>query len=216
MTALLNVYSCLLTYPDAELLAALPELEQALQQADALAGVQPLLALLQANDLISLQENYVATFDRNPSHSLHLFEHVHGESRDRGQAMVDLVDEYRNAGFDVVDSELPDYVPLFLEFLSLLPAEKALTLLDDAIHVLAHIGKNLARNESPYHLVFKGLEALARVEAAAIDFEAPRDMDEAMVMFGTTADGCEPLLNKKPQAAQAVKFYTQPVVNGAC
>ena len=104
MTTLFNVYSCLLTYPDDELLAALPAITATLEAADALATVQPLLDLLQSNDLISLQENYVATFDRNPSHSLHLFEHVHGESRDRGQAMVDLVDEYRNAGFDVVDS----------------------------------------------------------------------------------------------------------------
>ena len=131
MTTLFNVYSCLLTYPDDELLAALPAITATLEAADALATVQPLLDLLQSNDLISLQENYVATFDRTPSHSLHIFEHVHGESRDRGQAMVDLVDEYRQAGFDVVDSELPDYVPLFLEFLSLLDSEKALTLLDD-------------------------------------------------------------------------------------
>ena len=216
MTTLFNVYSCLLTYPDDELLAALPAITATLEAADALATVQPLLDLLQSNDLISLQENYVATFDRTPSHSLHIFEHVHGESRDCGQAMVDLVDEYRQAGFDVVDSELPDYVPLFLEFLSLLDSEKALTLLDDAVHVLAHIGNNLGRNESPYQGVFTALEALARVEAGAMKFEAPRDMDEAMVMFGTTADGCEPLLNKKPQAAQAVKFYTQPAVKGAC
>jgi nitrate reductase delta subunit len=76
----------------------------------------PLLDELRSRPLIELQENYVATFDRSPSHSLHLFEHVHGESRDRGQAMVDLMDEYRRDGFEPLETELPDYVPLFLEF----------------------------------------------------------------------------------------------------
>jgi nitrate reductase delta subunit len=80
----------------------------------------PLLDELRSRPLIELQENYVATFDRSPSHSLHLFEHVHGESRDRGQAMVDLMDEYRRDGFEPLETELPDYVPLFLEFLGAL------------------------------------------------------------------------------------------------
>ena len=216
MTSLFSIYSCLLSYPEAELLAALTDIEQALAEQHALTAMQPVLTLLQGNDLISLQENYVATFDRNPSHSLHLFEHVHGESRERGQAMVGLVEEYRNAGFDVVDSELPDYVPLFLEFLALLDREKALALLDDAIHVLAHIGRHLHRNHSPYHVIFSALEDLARVAPEDIAFEAPRDMDEAMILFGTAADGCEPLLNKKPQAAQAVKFYTRPAGAALC
>ena len=79
MTSLFSIYSCLLSYPEAELLAALTDIEQALAEQHALTAMQPVLTLLQGNDLISLQENYVATFDRNPSHSLHLFEHVHGE-----------------------------------------------------------------------------------------------------------------------------------------
>ncbi|MCR2493331.1 nitrate reductase molybdenum cofactor assembly chaperone, partial [Salmonella enterica] len=79
--------------------------------------LQPLIGHLASQDLIALQETYVATFDRNRAHSLHLFEHVHGESRDRGQAMVDLLETYRQHGFEPVVSELPDHVPLFLEFL---------------------------------------------------------------------------------------------------
>ncbi|HEX2529872.1 MAG TPA: nitrate reductase molybdenum cofactor assembly chaperone, partial [Burkholderiaceae bacterium] len=91
-----QVLSALLLYPEPALLESLPELKEALADAPALrAPLQPLFDHLATNDLIALQECYVATFDRNPSHSLHLFEHIHGESRDRGQAMVDLVAEYR-------------------------------------------------------------------------------------------------------------------------
>ncbi len=118
------VLCALLCYPDEALLDSLPEIDAALaewpQPRDMLA---PLTALLRSESLIALQENYVATFDRNPAHSLHLFEHVHGESRDRGQAMVDLIEEYRRDGFEPAASELPDYVPLFLEYLGALIAD---------------------------------------------------------------------------------------------
>ncbi|HBL65691.1 MAG TPA: nitrate reductase molybdenum cofactor assembly chaperone, partial [Achromobacter sp.] len=113
--------SALLSYPEPDLLDALGEVEAALaDDPDAEEALQPLVAYLATNDLITVQENYVATFDRNRSHSLHLFEHVHGESRDRGQAMVDLLDTYRQHGFEPVVSELPDHVPLFLEFLGVI------------------------------------------------------------------------------------------------
>src|SRR6185312_7416131 len=110
---------------------------------------------------------YVATLDRNPAHSLHLFEHVHGESRDRGQAMVDLLGEYRRGGFEPQGSELPDHVPLFLEYLSLLQADAAEALLGEAIHVLAAVGDRLARNASPYAVVFGVLRTLTSVEPRA-------------------------------------------------
>ncbi|MGH8466541.1 MAG: nitrate reductase molybdenum cofactor assembly chaperone, partial [Pseudomonas sp.] len=109
--SLYRLLSALLSYPEPELLAALGEVESALSDyPDAEETLQPLIAYLATNDLIAVQENYVATFDRNRSHSLHLFEHVHGESRDRGQAMVDLLDTYRAQGFEPVVSELPDHV----------------------------------------------------------------------------------------------------------
>ena len=116
-----------------------------------------------------MQENYVATFDRNRAHSLHLFEHVHGESRDRGQAMVDLLETYRQHGFEPVVSELPDHVPLFLEFLGVIDPAVAQDLLDDAIHVRAAIGSRLARNESPYASVFVVLRGLSPVSYTHLD-----------------------------------------------
>lgn len=201
-----KVLSLLLMYPEPERLAALPEMHAALVEESALNGnaarrMAPLFELLSDSKLIELQENYVATFDRNPSHSLHLFEHIHGESRDRGPAMIDLLEEYWKHGFDASASELPDYVPLFLEFLSLLPDGEALELLGDAVHVLALIGKKLAANGSPYAAAFQTLEALSPVAAQELAEPPVRDMDEAMEMFGPSAEGVEPLLKPAPQIA---------------
>jgi len=199
-----KVISLLLTYPEADWLAALHELEDALAAEAELNGgaagrLAPLFALLRKSELIALQENYVATFDRNPSHSLHLFEHIHGESRDRGSAMIDLLEEYWRRDFDASASELPDYVPLFLEFLSLLPTGEALELLGDAVHVLAAIGRKLDANGSPYAAAFQALEALSPVAAQELAEPPVRDMDEAMELFGPSMDGAEPLLQPGPQ-----------------
>ncbi len=201
-----KVLSILLTYPEADWLEALPELEKAIEEETAFNGrardqLFPLFSMLRRLSLIELQEIYVATFDRNPSHSLHLFEHIHGESRDRGSAMINLLEEYWKHDFDASDSELPDYVPLFLEFLSLLPIEEALPLLGDAVHVLAAVGRKLEKNGSHYATVFQLLEALSPVVAQALVEPPVRDMDEAMEMFGPSVDGMEPLLKPVPQMA---------------
>ncbi len=201
-----KVLSLLLMYPEADWLKVLPEmhvalLEEASLNGDAAHRVAPLFNLLSDTRLIELQENYVATFDRNPSHSLHLFEHIHGESRDRGSAMINLLEEYWKHDFDASASELPDYVPLFLEFLSLLPAEEALPLLGDAVHVLAAVGRKLDKNGSPYATAFQVLEELSPVAALELTDPPVRDMDEAMEMFGPSMDGVEPLMNPVPQVA---------------
>lgn len=201
-----KVLSLLLMYPEPDWLDALPEMEAALAEeagsnGDALARLAPLFDVLRRSGLIELQENYVATFDRNPSHSLHLFEHIHGESRDRGSAMIDLLHEYWKHDFDASVAELPDYVPLFLEFLSLLPPGEALSLLGDAVHVLAAIGRKLDANGSPYATVLQVLEALSPVAALELAEPPVRDMDEAMELFGPSMDGVEPLLKPVPQVA---------------
>jgi len=201
-----KVLSLLLMYPESDWMTALPEMhavlvEEAADNGDAAARMAPLFDLLSDTRLIELQENYVATFDRNPSHSLHLFEHIHGESRDRGSAMIDLLEEYWKHDFDASSSELPDYVPLFLEFLSLLPADEARTLLGDAVHVLATIGRKLDANGSPYATAFQVLETMSPVAAQKLTEPPVRDMDEAMEMFGPSFDGVEPLLKPGPQVA---------------
>jgi len=201
-----KVISMLLMYPESDWLEALPEMHAALLDetgfnGNAPARLAPLFDLLHEPGLIALQENYVATFDRNPSHSLHLFEHIHGESRDRGSAMINLLEEYWKRDFDASAAELPDYVPLFLEFLSLLPVDEALDLLGDAVHVLATVGRKLDANGSPYATPFQLLEALSPVEAQELAEPPVRNMDEAMEMFGPSLDGVEPLLKPGPQVS---------------
>lgn len=203
-----RILSALLFYPEGEWLGHVPELRAALAATPLLeAPVQVLFDYLQTEDLITLQQNYVATFDRNPSHSLHLFEHIHGESRDRGQAMVDLMEEYKRHGLEMTGDDLPDYVPRFLEFLSQLEQPQASVLLGDAIHVLAHIGRKLRGNESPYAGIFEALELLSLVAAEELSEPPVRDMDEALETFGPGADGIEPLLQTQPDGVQQINFY---------
>jgi nitrate reductase delta subunit len=202
-----QILSALLLYPEGDLVAALPDLEAGLIPQMRM-RVAPLLIHLAENDLITLQQEYVQTFDRTPSHSLHLFEHIHGESRDRGQAMVDLMEEYKKHGLQMTGDELPDFVPLFLEFLSQLDDEvEAGRLLGDAVHVLAHLGRKLAANGSVYACVFDVLEALSPVPAEELSEPPIKDMDEALETFGPGADGVEPLLKPKALGPQPINFY---------
>ena len=204
-----RILSALLTYPEPELVAAVPELHAALASRPPMQTcLAPLFDHLRGTELITLQQEYVQTFDRTPTHSLHLFEHIHGESRDRGQAMVDLMQEYKKHGLEMTPDELPDFVPLFLEFLSQLDGEDAAGhLLGDAVHVLAHIGRKLAANGSVYAGVFAVLESLSPVAAEELSEPPIKDMDEALETFGPGADGVEPLLKPNANGTQPINFY---------
>ncbi|MEI8274986.1 MAG: nitrate reductase molybdenum cofactor assembly chaperone, partial [Hyphomicrobiales bacterium] len=130
MAKTFKVLSALLAYPSVELQQATADLRtvvetEALVPAAIRRQLDVLLADLAEGDIYDLQERYVLLFDRTRSLSLHLFEHVHGESRDRGQAMVDLLAMYEDKGLAAVKNELPDYLPLFLEFLATLPQAEA-------------------------------------------------------------------------------------------
>ena len=201
-------FSALLCYPEAELLAALPELQAALHEWEALQtqsdSLQTFLDYLQQHSLRDLQERYVATFDRNRNHALYIFEHVYGEDRDRGSAMVDLLEEYRSHGFELGNDELPDYLPALLEYFAQVPAEHAQKLLGDAVHVIAHIGNKLAASGSPYAVLLQGIVVLSPVSAQPLVEPPVRDMDEAMEMFGPDIAGTEPLL--KP-SIETIQFY---------
>lgn len=167
--------SALLGYPSAELQSAMGDIRLVLREeralpAAALAALEPLLASLEREEVYELQERYSALFDCSGALSLHLFEHVHGESRDRGQALVDLAQRYEQHGFLLEGPELPDYLPLFLEFVSLLPAREAREWLSQPAHVFAAIADRLDARQSAYAAVFRALLALAgaRPEAEAV------------------------------------------------
>lgn len=203
--------SLLLTYPDAELQAAIPALRDILRGEGLLgphriATIEPLLASLAKADIYDLQETYVLLFDRSRTLSLNLFEHIHGESRDRGGAMVDLLETYRAGGFDLSGTELPDHLPVLLEYLSTRPLAEAQALLSDAGHILVALAERLTRRQSPYAGVLEALVALAEArldtaEATALLAEAdddPQDLaaldavwEEAQVTFAPDPNaGC--------------------------
>ena len=171
-----KVLSALLSYPSAELQAAAGEMKSVLRaegalKGAALQGVEALIDGLATGDLDDAQERYILLFDRTRSLSLHLFEHVHGESRDRGQAMVDLIALYEKGGFTPATTELPDFLPLFLEFAATQDPVEAIELVGQPGHVFAALGERLAKRSSPYEAVFAALVALskAKLDPAALD-----------------------------------------------
>jgi len=162
----LKVLSLLLSYPEAEMLEALDEMAAVVEQENLLqeSHKESVLALIDSYrgaDLLDSQERYVALFDRGRFLSLHIFEHVHGESRDRGQAMVNLLHMYEAHGFEMSSHELPDYIPLFLEFLSQLEKTEVVSLLDDAMPVLSLLGARLSERGSEFRAVFDALAGFA-------------------------------------------------------
>ncbi len=197
----LKLLAVLLSYPSEELVTALPEIARRLGAEPALRGATQddlagLLAELKREDLLDLQERYVAQFDAGRSTSLHLFEHVHGDSRDRGQAMVDLNALYRRSGFVLAVNELPDYLPALLEYLATRPAADVHDLLEDCVHILRAIGERLAAGGSPYAAVFAalldlhGAAPLAKAQRPGKAQAAPsldEDWDETPVEFGPPA-----------------------------
>ena len=175
----------LLTYPRDQLQAVVGSftgvfVEEGLLSKRQIKSLQPLMDDYANNDLIELQEEYVNTFDRSRNHSLYLFEHIHGESRDRGAAMVDMKEMYATKGLHISSNELPDYLPVFLEYLSYCEIGEALEILADGIDVVATIGVHLKKSGSVYAPIFKVIENLPdikvdKIKVALAVINAPKD-----------------------------------------
>ncbi len=184
MSNALKIISALLSYPTPQLIGAKDELLSALK-ADTQANnkaktlLRALINDICAHDIYDAQERYVLLFDRTRTNSLHLFEHVHGESSDRGQAMVDLAMMYERQGFDIEARELPDYLPLFLEYLSTQSDEEVSNLLAQTLHVICAIRERLQKRKSIYANAFLALEAISKAKpdpkALANILEVPDD-----------------------------------------
>jgi nitrate reductase delta subunit len=223
MASIFKALSVLLTYPTKELQEAAATIGETLDLEPAIPArvrdqLHDLIEEIATRDLYDLQERYVLLFDRTRSLSLHLFEHVHGESRDRGQAMVDLQNLYAQHGLTVSAAELPDFLPLFLEFLAMCPSNEAHEHLAQPAHVLSALAERLRKRDSSYEAVFRALTALAATapthdEIANLLSEQdpdPTDLtaldaawEDEPVMFGPGAAGnCKDDLAMRLRAAR--------------
>jgi nitrate reductase delta subunit len=215
----LSVISILLDYPQAELLKARMELETIVTGSELDAAHQALVLQFIAErfemETMDWQAEYDGLFERGRSLSLLLFEHVHGESRDRGQAMVNLLDQYRQAGLDISAKELPDYIPLYLEFMSTQGNEHGRYGLEEVAPILALLACRLEKHQSNYANLFHALLSLSKVDVDLKDLReqivdeqpdnTPKELDkvweEEMVSFMDNAQtGCNS--TNKPSEAQ--------------
>lgn len=229
MYAPIRALAALLCYPEEALREALPEVRAALRADPATAGAAPLAEALGEGDLLDRQEEYVALFDRTRGVALHLFEHVHGDSRERGPAMIALREQYMEAGLFPAENELPDYLPMLLEYVAVAP-DRGRALLRDAAPILDLIHGRLASRRSPYALALRATLALAGVqpsaEVAEVAEPTPEELDaayeEAPVTFGPAADpaaeacGSAPSLDRLRAArrpAPGVRPMTNPNPN---
>ena len=202
----------LIGYPDAELRAGLPAIRAALHDEKRLsrarrAGLDALIDELGSDDALEVEARYVHTFDRSRASSLHLFEHVHGDSRDRGQAMVDLQETYAQAGLQLCANELPDFLPIALEFASSQPEATADAFVGEFAHILNKIHAALSGRRSRYaHVIAAALEIAGEaLEATEADRDEPLD---AAWEEPPAFDGC-PAPVRSRDGAQPIHFYQQ-------
>lgn len=165
---LFKLLSALLEYPDQALMQAVPELMTILGEDATLtpaehAAIAGFAAWLTDSDLTDAQARYVKTFDMTPEHALHLTHHLFGDDRNRGPALIDLGEYYKSYGLEPDSGELPDYLPLVLEFSSTLEPVEAKLFLDPFAKAIAQLGANLDAAQSPWAPLVRLVEAHARL-----------------------------------------------------
>ena len=210
MRLTLRALARLLAYPDAELRAQLPALIDALQAEQTLpaarvAELQALSQQLGAMDPYEAEERYVETFDRGRRTSLHLFEHIHGDSRERGPALIDLTQTYEKAGLRLDTTELPDHLGVVLEFASTQPPAVAREFLAEMAHVLGALFSALQAKDSPYASVVAAVLEAAGEKAQAVAIAPEPELDEAWAE-PEAFDGCATRGQNRPGQPQTVHF----------
>jgi nitrate reductase delta subunit len=213
----LRALAWLLRYPGAELRAGLAELRGALHEERALgaarlAELDALIGRLQALPPLRAEAEYVELFDRGRGTALHLFEHVHGDSRDRGPAMIDLGRTYAQAGLDLAPGELPDYLPVLLEYASTQPTAQARAFVAEFAHILQALLAALLRRQSPYAAPVAALLDLAGQRAAPVKLPDEPDLDETWAE-PAAFDGCSQRGQARADAPQPVHLVrkTSPI-----
>ena len=209
VTRTLRVLARLLGYPDAALRDHLAEMRDALHGERALtesrlAELDALIARLAQAPVLDVESDYVELFDRGRATSLHLFEHVHGDSRERGPAMIDLAQTYEKAGLYLAEGELPDFLPVVLEFTSTQPPREARAFLGEMAHIFNAIFTALEQRGSAYASVLAALLELAGEKAQPVQIAAEEPLDAAWeepVVF----DGCSSKGQARPDQPQPIR-----------
>ncbi|MEO7007598.1 MAG: nitrate reductase molybdenum cofactor assembly chaperone [Caldimonas sp.] len=209
-TKTLRVLARLLGYPDAALRGHLAEMRDALHAERALpeprlAELDALIGTLARAAVLDVESDYVELFDRGRATSLHLFEHVHGDSRDRGPAMIDLAQTYEKAGLYLAEGELPDFLPVVLEFTSTQPPREARAFLAEMAHIFNAIFAALEQRGSAYASVLGALLELAGEKAQPVQIAAEEPIDaiwEEPVVF----DGCSSKGQARPDQPQPIRI----------
>lgn len=204
----LRVLARLLQYPDSEVREHLREMRTALHGArtvgrQRLAELDALIDGLLAHSAIDTGADYVQLFDCGRATALHLFEHVHGDSRDRGPAMIDLAKTYEAAGLCLGEGELPDYLPVVLQYASTQPPAQARAFLAEMAHIFNAIFNALEKRESRYASVLGALIEIAGETARAVTVAPDEPIDESWVE-PMAFDGCSTQGQAKPGQPQPI------------
>jgi nitrate reductase delta subunit len=219
MTMTLRVLARLLNYPDDALRDHLGEMRQVLRNEAALqparlTEVEALLDSLAAQDAIDAEADYVQLFDSGRRTSLHLFEHVHGDSRDRGPAMIDLAQTFEKAGLYLAEGEMPDHLPVVLEYASTQPPREAQALLAEMAHIFNVIFSALDKRGSRYASVLGALIELAGEKCAPVNLPDEAPIDESWAE-PAAFDGCSSAGQARPGQPQPVQILRKSQANAA-
>lgn len=204
----LRVLAHLLSYPDAALRAHLPEMQAALHAERALSPgrlteLDAFIQRLARRKPLEAEADHVELFDRGRGTALHLFEHVHGDSRDRGPAMVDLCRTYEAAGLYLSSGELPDHLPVVLQYVSTQPAAQARAFLGEITHILQTIFSALLRREAAHACLLAALLELAGEKAQTVTVPPEPALDESWAE-PEAFDGCSTRGQAGPDQPQPI------------
>lgn len=204
----LRALARLLSYPTPELRRHLVDIRAALHAEQALpaprlAELDRLIGKWQRTEGLELEEAYVTLFDRGHATSLHLFEHVHGDSRDRGPAMIDLARSYEMAGLYLAPDEMPDFLPVVLQFASTQPPREARALLAEMVHILNALFNVLDQRQSGYAVILGALLEIAGTRAHPVKVEVDAPLDSTW-QEPAAFDGCSVKGQQKPGTPQPI------------
>jgi nitrate reductase delta subunit len=214
--ATLRVLAALLGYPDARLRGHLAEMTTLLAEDNVLSTtrrgeIEALARWLAESEVLEAETTYVETFDRGRATSLHLFEHVHGDSRDRGPAMIDLAQTYERAGLYLAPGELPDHLPVVLEFVSTQPPREARAFLGEIAHLVNAIFGALIQRGSRYASVMGALLDMAGEQARPVDLAVEPALDETWAE-PPAFDGCSTQGQARPGNPQPIRVVRKSAI----